>query len=593
MNAFLRRLAGLGRLSHLSDELLSKLLNDELGSMREAGARAHLAGCWQCKVRYDQLEKAAHQVVEYRRHEVQPRLPQSPKRRDSFLAQLDQMMTEATPEPWWSRALSFVRRPAGDNMTPVLASAIVIVLAAVVLVFIWQRWAQPVSAAELLTRASASDSNSRNADHAGVVYQRVRIKTARKIFERDLYRDEQGRRRPRREPLAPDVKPIEAELEVAGVIWDQPLSAETFKDWHDHQRDPNDQVKRSGNNLLTLTTSTSDGNVTSESLTVRESDFHPVQRTVELRDAGTIEIAELDYTVLAWNAVNESLFEPLSPALSAVAVPPPALLRPTLPTPTQLDDAELQARLVLNRLNADTGEQIRITQTNSHVEIKGIVETDDRKRELVAQLRSIPHVSQSILSVEELRSNPNSAPPVTSIKEYANAGQPSPLGQYMRERNRSADELSQVSQRLLDACLKVQQGAAALSGLLDRFPSTEALTPSSRSVQRELIWNYAGSINAGLDTEAATLQVLGFAPPSATGGTDNGVPIQSPEIASDADAGAALTAAVQRNQALCRELIAGGEGSPRSAAEIAADLLHSSARVRIALSQWQSQSPGH
>src|SRR5260370_32982993 len=91
MNTWFRRLL---QVSHLPDDALCRLINDEAGSFREGRARAHLAGCWQCRVRYEQLERAAHQVVEYRRQEGQPQLPLDPRRRDAFFAALDRLTAQ-------------------------------------------------------------------------------------------------------------------------------------------------------------------------------------------------------------------------------------------------------------------------------------------------------------------------------------------------------------------------------------------------------------------------------------------------------------------------------------------------------------------
>src|ERR1700730_1377947 len=101
MNAFIRRF--IPSLGHLSDETLSRLINDELGSLRDVRAEAHLASCWQCRARCEHLEKAALQVVEYRRFRLLPRLPQDPKWRGSFVAEMEKLLAEASPTPWWRK----------------------------------------------------------------------------------------------------------------------------------------------------------------------------------------------------------------------------------------------------------------------------------------------------------------------------------------------------------------------------------------------------------------------------------------------------------------------------------------------------------
>ncbi len=80
-----------------------------------------------------------------------------------------------------------------------------------------------------------------------------------------------------------------------------------------------------------------------------------------MRDDENIEIAEVHYDVLGWDAVNDALFEPLGGGAIAPSV---VAVLPHLPSPEQLDLAELQARLVLNRLHADSTEQLEFCALN-------------------------------------------------------------------------------------------------------------------------------------------------------------------------------------------------------------------------------------
>ncbi len=151
---------------------------------------------------------------------------------------------------------------------------------------------------------------------------------------------------------------------------------------------------------------------------MRDTDFHPVQRTVELRDSGTVEIAELDFKILPWNAVDANAFEP-EISLPALATTParvlPFLRLPTMPTEAQLDEAELGARLMLNQLHADSGEPIEIHRTAQGVTVAGLVETEKRRRELQAGLQTVPNVIFDVQSDESLKANPSPANAVQSI----------------------------------------------------------------------------------------------------------------------------------------------------------------------------------
>src|SRR6202012_2210801 len=90
-------------------------------------------------------------------------------------------------------------------------------------------------------------------------------------------------------------------LERAGLNWNEPLSATGYQDWHDHQRVREDSLSRAGRHLLRLTTTVPTGDISEQSLTVRDTDFHPVERTVAFRGKDAVEIAEVEYHVLSWN----------------------------------------------------------------------------------------------------------------------------------------------------------------------------------------------------------------------------------------------------------------------------------------------------
>jgi hypothetical protein len=217
---------------------------------------------------------------------------------------------------------------------------------------------------DLLRQAASSETSTARAGVNGVIVQTVRIRTRDRKTERTLYRDVQGRRRAKERTLEKNDAALRLKLETARINWNDPLSAGDFREWHDHATVRRDVVKNPEKGLLTLTTTLSGGNIVSESLTVREADFHPVGRIVELRDSGTVEIAEVNYSVLPWGSVNPDLFEPLAEA-QPLGRNTHASLTPHLPRTlnlTQIDEAELGARLVLNRLHLDTRGRIELSR---------------------------------------------------------------------------------------------------------------------------------------------------------------------------------------------------------------------------------------
>src|SRR5439155_22616595 len=107
----------------------------------------------------------------------------------------------------------------------------------------------------------------------------------------------------------------------------------------------------------------------------------------------------------------------------------------------------------------------------------GIVETNQRKQQIIRQLLQVSHVHPSLLSVEEIGSQPlsNAARPSQPIQAYSVEAGTSPLEQYIREKKMPADKLAAISQSLLDNCLKIQQAQGHLSELQYRFKGANQL----------------------------------------------------------------------------------------------------------------------
>ncbi len=256
-----------------------------------------------------------------------------------------------------------------------------------------------------------------------------------------------------------------------------------------------------------------EGVIAEQSLTVRDSDFHPVQRTVELRDSGTVEIAEVDFKILPWNAVDANLFEPLETTMSNAAVVSPArvLPFPRMPevlTDSQLDGAELAAKLVLNQLHADAGEQIEIRRGPQGIAIEGIVDTDARKRELQAGLRMVPHVIPSIRSVDDLKADPSPADATTSVRMSSMPDEPSPLKMYLQARRRGINDLSNLTQRLVNNAFTISQESKEIADLQSRFGSEEQKSVIASATLSELIYSHHERLADALRHERALLDEI-------------------------------------------------------------------------------------
>ena len=555
---------------HAGEDILLSLLDGELTMTQTRRVQKHLERCWTCRARRDELQKAIGRFVAYRREIIAPFVPPPARGRERFLIKLDEVIA-ARKKPWWVCPLEALRRHFATTMSPMIASALVISAAAILLLVIWQRSAPPISPESLLAKAQECDSQAAASSiQGGVIYQRIEIRTKNRKLGRAIYRDVAGKRKPRAVVLSRDEEVMKRLVESAEVDWQRPLSVEDFEGFRSRQATFSDKVTRTGDSLLTLTTSATAGPIASESLTVSTNDYHPIERTVEMRDNERIQIAELNYAVLGWNEVNEALFEPLnsheSAAVSAMRLPSP-------PTAGQLDLAELQARLVLNRLNADSVENVEFSRTSAAVQVNGVVESTLRRDQLVSALKQVPHVVPAIFSVEEMNARRVAQGYAKSVKAYSVVGQVSPLELLFQARGRDGAALSHFSEQMLDAAATVKQESRAIADLSLRFSGAAGLGDSGRAALSELIDRHASKLAAALDAEGSLISNdLQLSPANSPVATARGhSPIE-------------LTESGGHNMYLCREFISSNGGAaPRAAEAIASDLLASIQQLRTIL----------
>jgi hypothetical protein len=551
-----------GHDEHISDERLAALFCRELSVAARWITRRHLTKCPYCRVRRERLEgPRAERVLQVYREGMEgadPILPSRP--RVVFAHWLDtQMRHRSALEKRHSRPrnLALLRFSA---LLPAGSAGVALGLLAGASVFGYWWWQRVpnLSANALLVRAEQSDVVSL-VGSSGVIHQTVRIRTAKQTIDRSLYRDIQGRRHPHRSTLARPQEQLKAALDNAGIDWDQLISASDYQAWHDRQHERSDRIVRSSPHLLTLTTTVPEGPVSRESLTVRDSDFHPLRRTVDFRDnSETVELAELDFAVLPWSAVDANAFEPLASALSA----PLARALPVLPRPQVsadvLDETELAARLTLDKLHADTGEQIEVRRTAQQVEVDGLVDTEERQRALTTELMMVPRLKVSIQSLAHLTDHPFPAGETIRVEEASLPDQASALDTYLRARGHSVEESSILARRLFDCALTMSQESGAIEDLKARFAPPERLSIIGSATLGSLLYSHRERLETTLREQRALLAL-------AEGDRVSGRALRPVAYTSLGDAAA-------RNLAFSRELTQTANPPVRNAEAILADI---------------------
>ena len=312
-----------------------------------------------------------------------------------------------------------------------------------------------------------------------MIRQKVAIRTKRRSIERTIYRDAQGIRQPRPQQLSQEDQDLKNKLASASVSWDAPLSAAEYAEWRYRSGSSRDLVTRPGPHLLTLTTTPlSAGEVLSESLTVRDTDFHPIGRKVDLRNMGTIEVAELNYDVLPWGDAGSQFDRP--------TLPNSALKIPASPSVNSVE-TELAVRYALHKVRADLGEPIDVEQVSgsASVSVVGIVDSAERKKELLAVLNGIQHVTSELQTEGEAGARELNAPITREVPDIVNVR--SPIEQELQDHFGDPTAVEKFSKHAIALSGDVMAHAWALRHLSDRFgdPGARnevALSPGARQL---------------------------------------------------------------------------------------------------------------
>jgi len=189
-----------------------------------------------------------------------------------------------------------------------------------------------------------------------------------------------------------------------------------------------------------------------------------------------------------------------------LAVPAPAMATPEL---------EVEVLRLLNQVGADVGEQVSVTRTPQEgLRVEGVVETDKRKREILAALAPVKTnlaVKVEVQTVEEALSRQSkkqslSGPAaITSTTATANAiPVDEELRRYFAKQGLSGaqidDEERLFASRALGRSLRAIQHAWAIKRLTSRFSVEElrALDPESRAKWLAMIRGHARAIHQEL-----------------------------------------------------------------------------------------------
>lgn len=474
---------------------------------------------------------------------------------------------------------------------------IAVIIAALVIRF---KQEPTVSASELLRHATAAHVTQIRATTQPVVYQKLQVRrkdqassreetinleiwndTANSRFRQSLVdmstrqflpvtNDSETIKIDHREGASVPVVLAELEQVLQANQMDpkRPLSSVAYQAWRNSLSQKNEEVTRTqlsgGIQALTLRTvptgQVAVGQITEAMLVVRAEDWHPVEQRLHVRGDGgdrVYELTETAFEIVTLTALSPEIFAESKPVAS---LPTPSVIPPSTPTPllsannlqpiplmitpvvrpVATADLEVEVLRLLNQAGADLGEQVITTRTGDGIlQVTGIVETDQRKSEIIHALQPImnnPAVHVEIKTVAEAVAQQQgrqtgAVPPPAATKQKveiasdAIAAEGELLTYFAREGGRADEAARQYAARMVGQSRRAMSHVYALKRLRGQFTPEQLrlLSPEARSKLRALIRSHARAYQSESETLRRELQPIFF--PAAPGAEAHGDPV--------------------------------------------------------------------
>jgi anti-sigma factor RsiW len=543
------RLAEFGVEGHPSEDQLLLTLEGEVAAEEAARVQQHLAGCWSCKARYEEMQRGILAFVEYREKRYLPALESPSSDSSGFRARLRIAAREAPAVPFLAR----LRRKLPSLWRPfqhVQLRWVTVVAAAMVALLIWTEVLSPppVSASELLTRAMAAQKSPASG-HSHLIRQTLQIRSGERVVTRNFEWNTDA-----------PIRPARWDVDADPLAWNAPLTAQGFSDWRDGLSTKTDKVKRAGDRLLLDTLAPEDA-IREAWISVRAADFHPMAEHIRFHDG-----RELDLTEVAFQFRQET--EP--PVAVAQSAAPKVAAPPAAPKP-DLDQAEIDLRYILFAHRWDLGEDLTVERNTSGVTLSGIVSSPERKQAIQEALKGAANVRLN-LTLPTASNAP--AANDTTIRQDAQA-KSVPLLQDTLDRSFSSpDERMAFDDRCLFASDTALAHAWALKRLADRYrdPDNTGLKPGSQTKLQEMLRGHLqelGRANDDLDPLMKLLRAPAAATPAASSNWPNQI--------------LALFTAVEQQDRDVTSLVSGSQTPEQNLAQVSAEFRSSHQAIHLLL----------
>ncbi|HWR37389.1 MAG TPA: hypothetical protein VN622_16125 [Clostridia bacterium] len=290
------------------------------------------------------------------------------------------------------------------------------------------------------------------------------------------------------------------------AIWRFAPSAETFAHAAGHLENVTVEEKP-GVYVLEFENSRP-GNLQYASLTLRRSDLHAIEQTLQVEQGGKSEVyhfVEAEFERKSVDNVAANVFDVDSGLVPSSAPTKLARLEPSLAHST----AELEVSVLerLDQVNALVGNQLTISQEiPGTLLVEGVVDTEERKQEVVSALAPLapsPAVRLAIRSAAEAEEQQLRAPStrlhVQEVEVTADAQNGNPdIRHYLAQTGRWSgkqleDEVHRFSYDAYNHLAEAQLEALALRQIVESLsvPEFNSMRPTSRRQWQALVRRHA------------------------------------------------------------------------------------------------------
>jgi anti-sigma factor RsiW len=585
---------------HPPREMLLLFVDGELSAKETAQLETHLEACWPCRVKTKKIQEGIANIIEFDEKVLTPRL-NPPQGWRNFDRQLRQLAAQSGRQSLASRIFGSLNRffpvshlfaaprPWFKPLARGLAAALALIL--VVSLVIHFKREPTVSANELLRNVTEAQAARLRTTAEPVVHQRLRIRridqasASEASATLEIWNDTKNSRvreftvdsnqtasfsgdvakatypQVSRNPVIDDLAQV---LSTNHMDSQRPLSAVSYQSWHNTLQQQRDEVTRSklpgGVDAVTLHTvpavPVNVGQIVDAVFIVRSKDWQPstlrlnvrgkaVNRIYELTEdlSEVLSLAQVDPKIFA-SEVIASVPAPkaspqVSPASSPLAKLNPSIV-PLVTQPVATADLEVEALQLLNQVGADLGEQISVKRTSEGtLQVSGIVETEQRKTEILNALSSIrnnPAVRVDIQTVAEAvakqTNTPNPSPSTRAVEIAGNtmAAEPELRAYFAREGGDTDAAIRRFAARMVGLSNQGMDHLWAMKRLLKQFSPEElsALTPEARAKWLGLIRAHARSYQQSTQSLRRELQPVFFSGQSTAGASAEGAVIADP-----------------------------------------------------------------